>query len=126
MSDSQKQKNNDQPPYGIGRNGYSRGYGRGYGRGRGGRGARRGRGRPPIAFPVDLQITHSKEEGELRLTSFESKLLQLSDLEELTQQEIADKLNISQTSVWRYLKSIRKEITRAILQNKVIKIKIED
>ena len=95
------------------------GPGRGYGRGRG-----RGRGRPPIAYPIDVTREISRVQGEITLTSFELQLLQLSDIEELTQQQIAERLNISQTSVWRYLKTIRIRIAEAISKHHQIVIKI--
>ena len=97
------------------------GPGRGYGRGRG-----RGRGRPPIAYPIDITRQVSREQGVIILTSFELQLLQLSDIEELTQQQIAEQLNISQTSVWRYLKTIRIKIAEAISQYNQIVIRIVD
>ena len=111
--------NSDNPPdddnsffrkrqYGPGR-GQGRGQGRGMGRGRG-----RGRGRPPVAYPIDIPRRVSRTQGVINLTSFELKLLQLSDIKELTQLQIAEQLNISQTSVWRYLKAIRTKIADAI------------
>ncbi len=101
------------------------GPGRGQGRGRGhGRG--RGRGRPPVSYPIEVSREISRAQGEILLTSFELQLLQLSDIEELTQQQIAEKLNISQTSVWRYLKTIRVKIAEAISQHSQIVIRISD
>ncbi len=94
-----------------------RGQGRGMGRGRG-----RGRGRPPVAYPIDLPRRASRTQGVITLTSFELKLLQLSDIKELTQQQIAEQLNISQTSVWRYLKTVRTKIAEAISQHNQIEI----
>ena len=44
----------------------------------------------------------------------------------IPQQQIAEKLNISQTSVWRYLKTIRVKIAEAISQHDQITIKIID
>jgi len=101
--------------------GQGRGYGRGMGRGRG-----RGRGRPPVAYPIDIPRGVPRTQGVITLTSFELKLLQLSDIKELTQQQIAEQLNISQTSVWRYLKAIRTKIAEAISQHNQIEIWIAD
>jgi len=119
--------NSDNPPNGD--NSFSRkrqydpvrGYGRGMGRGRG-----RGRGRPPVAYPIDIPRRVSRAQGVITITSFELKLLQLSDIKELTQQQIAEQLNISQTSVWRYLKAIRTKIAEAISQHNQIEIWIAD
>ncbi|MCG3220562.1 MAG: DUF134 domain-containing protein, partial [Candidatus Heimdallarchaeota archaeon] len=47
-------------------------------------------------------------------------------IEGLTQNEIAEELKISQTSVWRYLKSVREKIAKAIVENNVIRITISD
>jgi len=96
-----------------------------HGRGRGRR-YHRGIGRPPVSYPIDINRRITKDQIAIELTSFELQILQLSDLEGLTQQEIAEKLNISQTSVWRYLKSIRLRLAEAISQHNQINIKIID
>jgi predicted DNA-binding protein (UPF0251 family) len=109
----------------------------GYGRGRGGGGYGRGhgggrrRGRPAVSYPVDLSRSIDDQLGFLELTTFEMKLLELSDIKEkdgksLSQEEIALLLNISQTSVWRYLKALRKKITQAIINHNEIHVKIID
>lgn len=106
---------------------YGRGRGRGgggYGRGQGGG---RRRGRPSISYPVDLSRSIDDHQGFLELTTFEIKLLELSDIEEKkSQEEIARELNISQTSVWRYLKALRKKIALAIKNHNEIHIEIID
>ncbi len=102
-----------------------RGYGRGHGRGRG-RGPGRGRGRPPVAYPIDYDSSRRQKIGMIELSSFEFQILQMSDSEDLNQNEIAEKLDISQTSVWRYLKSVRSKIARAIAENNQIQIVISD
>ena len=106
-----------------------RGQGRGYGRqGRGmgrGQGRGRGRGRPPVAYPIETDM-RGKGSSNLILSSFELQILQMADIQELTQNEIGDKLQISQTSVWRYLKSARMKIAKAITENKQIQIEIID
>jgi len=94
------------------------GLGRGFGRGK----CRRGR--PPVAYPVGVERNIVGDVGIVELTSFELKIMQLSDLEGLTQQQIAEKLNISQTSVWRYLKNAREKITEALMKYHTIRIKL--
>ena len=99
-----------------------RGRGRGQGRGRGhGR-----RGRPPVFYPVNNNREINIDKGTVVLSSFELQILQLSDLENLNQNEIAEKLNVSQTSVWRYLNATRKKIAEAISQHHEIIIQIRD
>lgn len=99
--------------------------GRGYGRGRGRR-LHRGIGRPPVAYPIEIDRRITRNQISIELTSFELQILQLSDIEGLTQQEIAEKLKISQTSVWRYLKSIRLRLADAISKHNQINIIIVD
>ncbi|MHA1111827.1 MAG: DUF134 domain-containing protein [Promethearchaeota archaeon] len=107
-------------------NGNGGGYGRGRGRGGGGQGKRR-RGRPSVSYPVNLSRSIDVHQGLLELTTFEVKLLELSDIEQnKSQEEIAKELNISQTSVWRYLKALRKKITQAIINHNEIQVKIID
>ena len=102
-----------------------RGPGRGQGRGMGrGHGRGRGRGRPRIAYPIETRIR--RETTTLALSSFEFQILQMSDNQDLTQNEIAERLKISQTSVWRYLKSARTKIVKAIAENTEIHIEIID
>ncbi len=121
MSNQDDSSKDNFPPYRETQYGQGRGHGRGMGRGRG-----RGRGRPPVAYPIEVSRTTSRKLGIISLTSFELKLLLLTDIEELTQQQIADRLNISQTSVWRYLKSIRTRIAEAIAQHNQIEILVVD
>ena len=109
----------DDPSFGLWAN-------RGRGRGRGFRRGACRRGRPPVAYPIGLKRNIINEEGVIELTSFELKIMELSDLEGLTQQQIAEKLNISQTSVWRYLKGAREKITNALMRYHTIRIKIID
>jgi predicted DNA-binding protein (UPF0251 family) len=105
-------------------NGNGGGYGRGRGHGGEGQGRRR-RGRPSISYPVNLSRSIDNHQGFLELTTFEIKLLELSDIEQnKSQEEIAKELNISQTSVWRYLKALRKKIALAIKNHNEIHIHI--
>lgn len=102
-----------------------RGMGRGMGRGR-------GRGRPPIAREMDFDRNLFADKGVIELSSFELQILKMSDIEQLTQDEIAQKLkitqkmDISQTSVWRYLKTIREKIAKAVLSHDNIVIIVKD
>ena len=103
--------------------------GRGHGRGRGhfrGPGRGRGRGRPPVMYPININRIASNVQGIVELTSFEMEILKLSDIENLNQNEIAEKLDVSQTSVWRYLNSTRKKIALAINKFHEIRIVIKD
>lgn len=100
------------------------GRGRHRGRGMGRRHPRRGR--PPVFYPVNVNREIDVDKGTVELSSFELQILQLSDIENLNQNEIAEKLNISQTSVWRYLNATRKKIALAISQHHEIIIQIQD
>ena len=103
-----------------------RSYSHGRGYGGGGQGRRR-RGRPSVSYPVDLSRSIDTHRGILELTTFELKLLELSDIDQnKSQEEIAQELNISQTSVWRYLKGLRKKIALVIKNHNEVKIKIID
>jgi len=105
-----------------------RGPGRGQGRGRGrgpGRGPGKGRGRPPIAYPIETNFRKGYT-STLVLSSFEFQILQMADVEGLNQNEIAEKLQISQTSVWRYLKAARTKIAQTIAENSEIHVEIID
>ena len=104
---------------------YYRRHGRGMGRGRG-RG-RHGRvGRPPVYYPVEVRRNITHDEGVLTISSFELQILQLADNEGLNQKDIAEKLEISQTSVWRYLNALRKRIAEALSEHHRIVIEIID
>jgi predicted DNA-binding protein (UPF0251 family) len=99
--------------------GFHRGQRRGHGRGR-------GRGRPVVAYPIEYDLDSRTTQGTIVLSSFELRVLQMADLEGLTQNEIAEELKISQTSVWRYLKAVREKIAKAISENNTIRIAIRD
>ncbi len=101
--------------------GFHRGKGQRRGHGRG-----RGRGRPVVAYPIEYDVSSRTTQGSIELTSFELRVLQMADIEGLTQNDIADELKISQTSVWRYLKSVREKIAKAINENNIIRITISD
>ncbi len=100
------------------------GRGRPHGRGRGRRHPRRGR--PPVFYPINVNREINTDKGIVVLSSFELQILQLSDIENLNQNEIAEKLDVSQTSVWRYLNATRKKIAEAISRHHEISIQIRD
>ncbi len=101
--------------------------GRGPGRGRGpGMGRGRRRGRPRVAYPVDFERTIADPKGTINLTPFELKILKLAEIEGLTQNQIAKELDISQTSVWRYLNEIRTKIAKVLLNHHIIEVNILD
>ncbi|MBN2154855.1 MAG: HTH domain-containing protein [Candidatus Lokiarchaeota archaeon] len=107
------------------------GGGRGYGGNQGGGGGRRRRGRPVVSYPVNISRSIDTHQGFLELTTFEMKLLELADMEQadgstLSQEEIAQRLEVSQTTVWRYLKALRKKITQAIINHNEIHVRIID
>ncbi|MHA1304613.1 MAG: DUF134 domain-containing protein [Candidatus Heimdallarchaeaceae archaeon] len=106
--------------------GFGRGHGRGMGRGRryGRRGG--GRGRPPVAYPIRMHRPIYADRNVVQISSFELQILKMSDIDELTQKQIAEQLGISQTSVWRYLKTIRTKIAQAILNHNVIEVEVVD
>ncbi len=93
------------------------GMGPGMGRGR--------RGRPPVAYSIDFP-RENVGRTVLQLTSFEFHILQMADLEGLTQTQIATELNISQTSVWRYLKGVRSKVATALVNSNIIELEIID
>ncbi|NPD89746.1 MAG: DUF134 domain-containing protein [Asgard group archaeon] len=101
--------------------GFHRGKGRMRGHGRG-----RGRGRPVIAYPIEHDLGSREAQGSVELSSFELQILQMADIDGLIQNDIAEKLEISQTSVWRYLKAVRERIAIAIAENNSIRITIKD
>jgi len=56
------------------------------------------------------------------LTIGEFEAIRLNDLEELDQTKASDKMNISQPTFHRLVKTARKKITDAIVNGKTIKI----
>ena len=62
-----------------------------------------------------------KELKEINLTLEEIEAIRLKDLEELDQQNCADKMKVSRTTFQRILKSGRKKIAEALIKGKAIK-----
>lgn len=94
---------------------------------RGGKG--RKRGRPPSNL-----LLHSKPDVKkfvpepclnsdpIELTFPEYDVLLSLDLEELTQEETAKRMNTSQGTVWRLYKSARKKIITALFEGRPLEI----
>ena len=60
------------------------------------------------------------EESRLSLSEFEA--IRLVDLDDISQEDAGDKMEISQSTLSRILKSGRKKIADAIVNGKAIKI----
>jgi predicted DNA-binding protein (UPF0251 family) len=56
----------------------------------------------------------------IELTYPEFEAFRLSDLEKLTQEEIAKRMNTSRGTVWRLLESAREKIARALNESRPI------
>jgi RNA polymerase sigma factor (sigma-70 family) len=56
----------------------------------------------------------------IELTYPEFEAFRLSDLEKLTQEEIAKRMNTSRGTVWRLLESAREKIARALIESRPI------
>jgi len=56
----------------------------------------------------------------IELTYPEFEAFRLSDLEKLTQEEIAKRMNTSRGTVWRLLESSREKIARALTESRPI------
>ncbi|MGD9276702.1 MAG: DUF134 domain-containing protein [Candidatus Pacearchaeota archaeon] len=82
---------------------------------------RRVMGRPHSSYfkPVGKRMTEL-DETILSLPEFEA--IRLVDLEEIPQEEASKKMQISQPTLSRILKSARKKISEAIIRGKAIKI----
>lgn len=63
-----------------------------------------------------------KELDEVVLTVDEFEAIRLKDLDGLEQEQVAEKMNISQPTLHRLLLSARKKISEAIVKGKAIKI----
>ncbi|MCK5043570.1 DUF134 domain-containing protein [Candidatus Pacearchaeota archaeon] len=82
---------------------------------------RRVRGRPSSSYfkPAGMRRTETKE-SVLAMSEFEA--IRLVDLNEIPQEEAGNKMNVSQSTLSRILKSGRKKIADAIVNAKAIKI----
>ena len=82
---------------------------------------RRVRFRPGVTYfkPAGIKMA---ELEEVALTIEEFEAVRLKDLEEMDQTDAAKKMDISQPTFQRLLKSARKKISDAIINGKAIKI----
>lgn len=82
---------------------------------------RRIRGRPSSFYfkPAGIPLTNL-EESELTMPEFEA--IRLVDLNEVSQEQAGEKMQISQSTLSRILKSARKKIADSIINGKAIKI----
>ena len=88
-------------------------------------------GRPPLWRRVDFipQVTYFKPAGvplkqleESKLAIDELEAIRLKDYQDLDQGEAAQKMNISQPTFNRLLKSARKKIANALIKGQAIRI----
>ncbi len=66
--------------------------------------------------------TRKKDLEEVILTLDEAEALRLKDKEELAQKEAAKKMDVSQPTFNRILRSARKKVSEAVLDGKVLRI----
>lgn len=90
---------------------------------------KKGPGRPPSKLVLHSKPKLEKMEPEpclnskpVVLTFPEYNVLQLIDLNELTQQETAERMNTSQGTIWRLIKSARKKLMKALTQARPLHI----
>lgn len=83
---------------------------------------RRVRGRPNSSYfkPAGIRMI-DLEESQLSLPEFEA--IRLIDFKEISQEDAGKKMDISQSTLSRVLKSGRKKIADAIVNGKAIRIK---
>ncbi|MGC8940457.1 MAG: DUF134 domain-containing protein [Candidatus Nanoarchaeia archaeon] len=87
---------------------------------------RRGGPGRPFSYLYLSQIPHVKEFvpnpianlKPIELTYPEFEALRLSDLEKLTQEEIAKRMKTSRGTVWRLLESAREKVARALAESR--------
>lgn len=90
---------------------------------------KQGPGRP-FSYLYISQIPHVKEfmpnplanKEPIELTYPEYEVLRLSDLEKLTQEEIAERMKTSRGTVWRLLESAREKVARALTESRPLLI----
>lgn len=88
------------------------------------------RPKSPRRLGFDPKITYFKPAGvplrvleEVELQADEIEAIKLHDYEKLDQNQVAQKMNISQPTVARILQSTYYKITSALVEGKAIKIK---
>ncbi|MCY3413497.1 MAG: DUF134 domain-containing protein [Candidatus Heimdallarchaeota archaeon] len=92
-----------------------RGQGRGRGRGR-------GVGRPRRLPKIDSVSNDIQGVAEIELSKIDREILRLLDIEHFTQEQVAEKLEVSRATIWRYIKATRKKIAEAVISATEIKI----
>ena len=89
------------------------------GRGRGGGRGRKFRGgRPRIQPVIDRSWDSTEGETKLTLTNVELEALRLVDKDNLTQEQAAEKMEISRGSLWRILQHARTKVISALTAGK--------
>lgn len=67
-------------------------------------------------------LDNSKDSGVITMLVDEYETIRLIDLEGLTQEECADKMNIARTTVQRIYSDARKKIAESLIEGKVLLI----
>lgn len=73
--------------------------------------------KPQNIPPKDLKTVY--------LNAEEAEALRLKDVEDLDQTKAADKMNVSQSTFQRVLKSARKKLSEALIEGKAIQIDVQ-
>lgn len=66
--------------------------------------------------PIDVPL----EYDPVYLEHAELEALRLSDVEELSQEEIGEKMGVSRGTIWRLLQSARKKVAKALIEGRPI------
>ena len=74
----------------------------------------------------DTKWTEIEGEADLYLTETEIEVIKLVDIDDLTQEEVARKLNVSRATIWRYLQSARFKIASSLVSGSSINVTIEE
>ena len=84
----------------------------------GGRGRRFRGGRPRVQPRIDREWSSTSGEVELKLTKAELEALRLVDKDGLTQEQAAERMQISRGSLWRILQEGRIKVISALTAGK--------
>ena len=79
----------------------------------------------PKATFFKPQNIPSKDLKTVYLNAEEAEALRLKDVEDLDQTKAADRMNVSQSTFQRVLKSARKKLSEALIEGKAIQIDIQ-
>lgn len=79
---------------------------------------------PEVVYykPAGVPLRNLKE---INLNLDELEAIRLCDYKGLKQEEAADKMKVSQSTLFRILKKGRKKISRALIEGKAIKVKVK-